>query len=76
MYNLLVLNVVRHLAAIRHAALEVASAGEVPGASGKEDKVERTAVVVELALDEGAVDYGEDPVEAGYGVGAFFKLAG
>ena len=73
-HDLLVLDVVRDLSAVGHAPLEVARACEVARASGEEHEVERSSVVVELALDEGAVDHGEDPVEARYGVGALLEL--
>ena len=74
MYNLFVLDVVGHFAAIGDTAFEVARAGEVTRSTGEEDEVEGTTVVVELALDEGSVDYGEDPVEACYGAGAFLEF--
>ena len=40
------LNVVRHLAAVADAALEIPRAGEVPGTPGKEDEVEGAAIVM------------------------------
>ena len=70
------LNVVRHLAAVADAALEIPRAGEVPGTPGKEDEVEGAAIVVELTLDEGAMDNGEDPVKVGDGLGTLLELAG
>jgi len=73
--HLLVLDVVRHLANVRHAALEVPRSREVPRSAREQRDGKLLAGEEDLALEEGAEDDGEAPVVGGVGASCCLEVA-